>query len=201
MRAAAFLCVAMLAQAQCPNPLGPENPLVARAVVTAWGDVLTLASATFPGQPAQVMSCTPVLATLPSISVSMSAGPSPLAPGPQPAPGPQIVFACAGLALLPQLACPDAFAIGLLAPGQVVGLWVGPAGLHVSDANSLPLGCTACYQDATMSAYPGEFPVALCSVGGACVPTWTGAPALPVVSVPAGCSAVQSVSQVVVTCP
>jgi hypothetical protein len=184
MRYAVFLAaVSLLGQT---NPIGPESTIKGVATVQAWGNVIALYSTTFPGQPAQVMSCTPLLSTLPSISATVA--------------GAQIVFACAGLALLPQLTCPAAFAIGPLAPGRVVGLWVGPGGLHVSGANGIPLSCTGCYQDATMSPYPGEYPVALCSVGGACVPTWTGVPALPVVTVPAGCSAVQSVSAVVVTC-
>ena len=107
-----------------------------------------------------------------------------------------IYFWCTGLAEVPALIglnCPTPIIIPATeAPGVPIYLGLTSTGLlHVSDGCAAPTGCsvlcaataTACYQDIFMVPAPGEFPIAIYTVGQGMKGTWTGQPALPLVTV------------------
>jgi hypothetical protein len=132
----------------------------------------------------------------------------------------QVSFTCTNLNALPvfsNTACPGPITVTGLTLGQTVyfGLtWSGI--LHVGTpalgyAVSQAAICSGCFQDATQMPQPGEFPIGIYTAGASppITPQWTGAPALPVVTIiqPAagaalitGCVAAQTPTAVQVTC-
>lgn len=164
---ALLACLPLLGQST--NPLPTATPIYATASVQAWGDVISLYNAVFPGQPAQLMSCTDFLASVPSIQMFVSNGVG--------------TFQCSpGLAQWTALSCPGPVQL----PDYPGPLYVGIVGswLTVSDGNGPAISCTQpCAQTVFMQpSMPGEYSIAIVS-NGVVTSRWTGFPGLPQIQI------------------
>ena len=153
-----------------------------------------------------------LFATLPLVAqVGVCSPPSVYAvvagPQPNPAPPSAIYFTGSGIYPIPALAAvpwplPSISIPATASPGQQVYIGINPNNspnfLHVSAPfavtcapfPAIPQGpmLGGCYQDIFPAPAPGEYPVALYTVGFGVQPLWTGYPAIPTVTVQ-GCDA------------
>lgn len=121
-----------------------------------------------------------------------------------------VYFLCSGLAALPALMgfnCPGPLTVPATArAGEQLYIGLAPADgqLHLASASFAVGGCNppSCYQDWTPMPYVGEYTVAVYTVGSGIKPTWTGAPAQPVVKVIGNCNAIVTYAPdaITVTC-
>jgi hypothetical protein len=119
--------------------------------------------------------------------------------------GGTVAFTCANLQS--PLVCPPLFTIPATPVGTKFFVGLNPLNAPTTLDVSLPgVICAACYQG-TGNPSVGEYTIANCTVGGACVSTWVPYPALPQVSVTGGACptgsdivVVQTAAQVTVNC-